>query len=106
MTIQITISNKGYFIEQGIIKVDKKPIDRIKRVFSIGGKLYFKDIMPITRYPIVTTMNHSRRNPFPIGDITLIRPLQEQLNKITSKITAYISAITNLMGFLPKRFWC
>ena len=102
LTVQITISNKGYFIGQGIITVDEIPIDRIKRVFSIGGKPYFIDIMPISRYPIVTTMNHSRRNPFPIGDVALIRPLQEQLNKITSKITAYISAITNLMGFLPK----
>jgi len=102
LTTQITISNKGYFIEQGIIKVDEKPIDRIKRVFSIGGKLYYNDIMPISKYPIVTSMIHSRRNPFPIGDISLIRPLQEQLNKITSKITAYISAITNLTAFTPK----
>lgn len=102
LTVKISLSNKGYFIKQGVIKVDEIPVNRIKRVLSIGDKLYYNDIMPIPLYPIQTSMNHSRRNPFPIGDITLIRPLQEQLNKITSKITAYISAITNLLGFLPK----
>ena len=102
VTVQITLSNKGYFIQQNIIQVDKPLVDRILRVFSIGGKEYFKDILPITRYPIQTAMNGFQRNPFPIGDIALIRPLQEQLNKVTSKITAYISAITNLTAFVPK----
>lgn len=102
VTVQITISNKGYFIQQGIIEVKEIPIDRIERVLSIGGKFYFGDIMPISLYPIVTAMNHFQRKPFPLGDIHLVRPLQEQLNKISSKITAYISAITNLTGFIPK----
>lgn len=103
VTKQIELTNKGYLIEQGIIKVDQSPIDRIKRVFSIGRQLVYPvDIMQLSLYPIVTTMNHFQRNPFPLGDIRLIRPLQEQLNKISSKITAYISAITNLTAFTPK----
>ena len=101
-TTEISIANKGYLIQQGIIESNEVKIDRIKRVLSIGGKLYFKDTMPISIYPIQTSMNHSQRNPFPIGDIRLIRPLQQQLNKITSKITAYISAITNLLAFVPR----
>jgi len=100
-TTQISITNKGYLIQQGIIESKEILIDRIKRILSIGGKLYFKDILPISMYPIQTTFNHHQRNPFPTGDIRLIRPLQEQLNKITSKITAYISAITNLLAFVP-----
>ncbi len=101
-TTKIIPTIKGYLIQLKVIKVDEPLIDRIQRVFSIGGKLYFKDIMPISRYPIVTTLNHHSRNPFAMGDIRLVRPLQEQLNKVTSKITAYISAIVNLIGFVPK----
>ena len=101
-TTQITVVNKGYLIKTGKIESRETPVDRIKRVLSIGGKLHYKDTLPISRYPIQTTMNQHQRNPFPIGDIRLVRPLQEQLNKITSKITAYISAITNLIAFVQQ----
>lgn len=101
-TTQINETNKGYLIQLGAIQMKEVLVDRIERVLSIGGKLYYKDVLPISRYPIVTAMNHHQRNPFPSGDIRKIRPLQEQLNKISSKITAYISAITNLIVFVQK----
>ena len=101
-TTEITVVNKGYLIQQGIIESEEIKIDRIKRVLSMGGKRYFVDIMPISKYPIQTAMNHHQRKPFPLGDIRLVRPLQQQLNVTTSKITAYISAITNLLAFVPS----
>ena len=101
-TTRITPTNKGYFIQQGVIESKEILVDRIQRVLSIGGKLYFKDILPVTMYPIQTTFNHHQRSPFAMGDVRLVRPLQEQLNKISSKITAYISAITNLLAFVPQ----
>lgn len=101
-TTKIEEVNKGYFIELGVIKMTEVLVDRIKRVFSIGGKLYYKDTLPVSLHTIRTAMNHHKRNPYPLGDIRYVRPLQEQLNKITSKITAYISAIANLLAFIPK----
>ena len=101
-TTQISITNKGYLIQQGVIKSNEVLIDRIKRVLSIGSKLYYKDVLPISMYPIQTTFNIHQRHPFAMGDVRLVRPLQQQLNKVTSKITAYISAITNLLAFVPQ----
>ena len=46
------IANKGYLIEMGAIESKEVPVDRIKRVLSIGGKLYFKDTLPISLYPM------------------------------------------------------
>ena len=101
-TTKLSITNLGKLMNEGIIEVNFPKIDRIKRVLTIGGKLYHKSVMPIKDYPIVTWMLHHNRNPFPQGDIRLVRPLQEQLNKIDSLIIAYNTNITNVKVFVPE----
>lgn len=90
-------------LEKGIIKYDTPLVDRIKRVFSIGTKEYANYIIPKIRdYPIVTAMLHQSRNPFPMGDIRLVKNLQEELNKIDNLIITYHQNIANLSFFVPK----
>ena len=59
------------------------------------------DILPLEDYPVIPFMLHHMRNPFPQGDIVRVRPLQEQLNKTNSKLTAYLSKMTSLNVFVP-----
>ena len=101
-TTQLIPKMKGELVEEGIIKLDLPTVNRVKRVFTIGDELVNEATLPIEDYPIVTFMLHSMRNPFPMSDVRLVRPLQEQLNKIKSKLTAYLSAIANLVAFVPK----
>lgn len=101
-TTQLKPTVMGELIQLGVIKVSEPLINRIKRVYSIGNKEVLNEILPIEDYPIVTFMLHHKRNPFPMSDIRLVKPLQEQLNKIMSLIIAYNTNITNVKYFVPK----
>lgn len=100
-TTKIQITNKGQLISEGVIKVDFPLITRVERVLTIGGKTVFEDILPIEDYPIVTFMLHSQRNPYPMSDVRLVRPIQEQLNKLESLKIAYITNVVNVKYFIP-----
>lgn len=91
----------GELVNMGVIKVSEPLITRIRRVYTIGNKLVLDEILPLEDYPIVTFMLHHKRNPFPMSDIRLVKPLQEQLNKIMSLILAYNTNITNVKYFVP-----
>ena len=95
-------TTKAEMIELGVIKVSEPRVNRIKRIYSIGNKEVLNEILPIEDYPIVTFMLHHKRNPYPMSDIRLVKPLQEQLNKIMSLIIAYNTNITNVKYFVPK----
>lgn len=100
-TTMLRPSSIGELIDMGVIKVSNPLITRIKRVYTVGTKQVLNDILPIDEYPIVTFMLHHKRNPFPMSDIRLVKPLQEQLNKIMSLILAYNTNITNVKYFVP-----
>ena len=101
-TTQIKEVTKGDFVEQGIILKDEPKIDRIRRVLSIGGKLIENEVLPISNYPIVASMLDHNRNPYPTGDIRRVKPLQEQLNVLDSRIQAYLRAISTLRAFTTQ----
>ena len=101
-TTQLKSTVIGELIQNGVIDVSTPMVNRIKRVYSIGQKIVLNEILPIEEYPIVTFMLHHKRNPYPMSDIRLVKPLQEQLNKIMSLILAYNTNITNVKYFVPK----
>lgn len=101
-TTTIKITNKIELLELGILKYETILIDRIRRVLTVGNKLVWNDVMPIQHYPVITFMLHHNRNPYPGSDVGLVKPLQEQLNKIDSLIIAYNTNITNLKVLLPE----
>ena len=101
-TTQIIQTTKQEFIETGVIRVDYPRVPRIKRVFTIGRQIVSNDILPVKDHPVVTYMAHHARTPYPMSDVRLVRPLQEQLNKMNSKIVAYLNNVASLNIFLPK----
>lgn len=92
----------GDLIKNGVIKLNEVQLTRVKRVLTIGKKLFFKGVMEISEYPIVTFMLHHNRNPFAYGDVRLTKSLVEQLNKIESLIITHAINTTNLKVFLPE----
>lgn len=101
-TTQLKLVTKGELVDQGVIELTQPRVTRIRRVFSIGGVLVVNEVLPLSNYPIVTSMLHHNRNPYASGDIRLIRPLQEQLNILDSRIQAYLRMITTLRAFTNK----
>jgi len=100
-TTQLQPTTIGRLVEDSVIKISTPLVNRIRRVYTIGQKLVLNEVLPIEDYPIVTFMLHHKRNPFPMSDVRLVRPLQEQLNKIMSLIIAYNTNITNVKYFVP-----
>lgn len=101
-TTRIEIVTILQLVNEGYVIVNEPLVDRIKRVYTIGGVKVSESVMPISNYPIVTCKHHDNRNPYPHGDVRLVKPLQEQLNKIDSLIIAYNTNIANVKAFLPK----
>jgi len=106
-TTMLDAVTKGDLIEKGIIKLSQPPVSRIKRVLSIGGIEYRNYLMEtkkgaIEDYPIVFVPLHHQRNPFPQGDVRLVKSIQEQLNKIDNLIITYNQNITNVKLFVQR----
>ncbi len=106
-TQKLFVTTRGDLIREGKIQLSQPYIDRIKRVFTIGGAEYANYIMEnekggLEDYPIVTSMLHHFRNPYPMSDVQLAKSLQEQLNKIDNLIITYNQNITNVKLFVQK----
>lgn len=101
-TRKLEVVTKGDLLRQGKLKFNTPFVDRIQRVFSVGDKVIANYIMEIETDPIVLVMLHHSRNPFPMGDISLVKSLQDQLNKIDNLIITYNQNITNVKMFVQK----
>ena len=106
-TQKLFVVTKGDLIKEGKIQLSQPYVNRIKRVFTIGRAEYANYIMEnekggLEDYPIVTSMLHYFRNPYPMSDVQLSKSLQEQLNKIDNLIITYNQNITNVKMFVQK----
>lgn len=101
-TTQINRVTMRDLMEQGYIRYEIVPVDRIKRSLVIGEKLYREAVLPISLYPIGISMLHHTDNPFCYGDTRLAKSAQEQINKIASIIIAYNINISALRAFIQK----
>jgi hypothetical protein len=89
-------------VEAGIIVVNEFWNTRILRHFSVGGKLLYKQVLPISEYPIIPVPNHWRRNPYPMSDVSMAKGMQEYINKIRSLIMAHAANAANVKVFIPN----
>jgi hypothetical protein len=95
-TTKISVLKKAHMIEQGNTLVQEIEEDRVRVTCSIGKDTVLYDyIMPCRNYPIVTFMNRHNRTPYPLGDITFVKGLQEYINKINSLIIAHATSTTS-----------
>jgi hypothetical protein len=100
--VAIFATTKGELVNRGVIEMQRVVLNRIKRVMTIGDRLYFEGIMPIEEYPIVPIANRQDRNPYPMSDVSFVRPMQDSLNKIHMLMIANASSSTNVKVFVPE----
>jgi len=101
-TIKIDVVKTEQLLREGLLEWKKIFVDKIERTLLIGDKLYRKVVTPHSRYPFAVTMLHHTGTPFPYGDARLTKPIQEQINKTRSIITAYNINIASLKVFVPE----
>ncbi len=80
---QVTIAE---LLQNEVLKIESVMLPRIQRVLSVGGVLVTDTILPISEHCIKTQMLYHNRNPYPYGDVRLVKPLQETLNKLNSLV--------------------
>jgi hypothetical protein len=89
-------------IEQGVIEVVKVLSTKVHQCVVIGDKLLYKRVLPIDQYPIVPFINIHTRTPYPMGDVRLVKGMQEYINKTRSLIIAHATTSTNTKILVPE----
>lgn len=77
------------------MELEVKRRRHIRRITILGDVLLYDEVLPITRYPIVPMMTNHDGNPFPIAEISLLRPLVEAANKIDQKTIEWLTRAAN-----------
>lgn len=101
-TRKLEAVTKAQLLQEGKLKYNTPFVDRCQRVFSVGDKVVVNYVMEVELDPIVLVMLHHSRNPYPMGDISLVKSLQDQLCKIDNLIITYNQNITNVKMFVQK----
>ena len=97
-------STMGEMIDQGIVPVTEFLLSRIRVVGSSGDVLVYDPvILPTSHYPTVCFPGSHNRNPYTIGEVQRMRPLQDIINKTMSLILAHASTSTNQKVFVPRQ---
>ena len=102
-TVQVDRVINAQLLAEGLLEWAAVLVDRIQQTLVIGEKLYKEPVVtPFSTYPFGITMLHHTDTPYPYGDARLARPVQEQINKARSLITAYNTNIASLKLFVPE----
>jgi len=101
-TTQIQIVDKGSLVDSGKILMNRVDETRVKVVASVGDSLLYIRILPCMDYPIVPLTNVHLRNPYPLSDVRIYKPIQQYINKIRSLIIAHASTSTNVKLLIPR----
>ena len=89
-------------IAEGAVQLREITAKRIWRIITIGQKKYWSGYTTSADYPLVPINNHWNRNPYPISDVNMVRPVQELINKLNSLIIANAASSTNQKVLLPR----
>ena len=89
-------------IEAGMVEIVKVPVSRIYLCVVIGNKKLYQRELPTDKYPIVPFCNMHTRTPFPVGDVRMVKEMQEYINKTRSLIVAHATTSTNVKILVPE----
>ena len=89
-------------VQQGQIEIVRIQSKKVKQCVIVGDKMLYKRILPINQYPIVPIMNIHTRTPYPMGDVRMVKGLQEYINKTRSLIIAHATTSTNTKILVPE----
>lgn len=77
--------------------------DRIRLTVTAGTDVeLFKGYMPTSVYPIVPLFLHHNRNPYPSGDVTLVKGMQREINKRRSLFLHNLTLMGNYRMLAEK----
>ena len=94
-----TISN---MVSEGYMKKNEYSKQEVYRKLVIGKRKYYEGWTDLTEYPIIPFVNRHNGNPYPVGDISMTKDLQKELNKIRSTILTHAANTASVKVALPK----
>jgi hypothetical protein len=101
--VKIEFIDNEFLLKQGIVEAQKIICPRIRRVLTIGDQIVYNEQMwEIEDYPLVPLYNRFERNPYPKGDVAIVKNTQEQLNKLEMLIVAHTANSTNVKVWYPQ----
>ena len=100
--VMFTVMNIEDLIENKAIAHRKIMVSRIYQCITIGNKHLWSGYLPTEHYPIIPINNMWNRTPYPISDVSMVRSLQEMINKLNSLIVANAASSTNQKILLPR----
>ena len=96
---QITFSD---LVNMGHIDTVKVDVPRIYLCVVIGDQKLYQRELPTDKYPIIPFCNIHTRTPFPVGDVRMVKAMQEYINKTRSLIVAHATTSTNVKILVPE----
>ena len=85
-----------------LIEVARVQVRRVHQCVIIGDQKLYSRILPTEQYPIVPFCNIHTRTPFPLGDVRMVKNMQEYINKTRSLIVAHATTSTNTKILIPE----
>jgi hypothetical protein len=88
--------------ESGLIQVTSVQVKRVHQCVVVGDKKLYSRVLPIETYPIVPFVNIHTRTPYPVSDVSMIKGMQQYINKTRSLIIAHATTSTNTKILVPS----
>ena len=102
-TVYMEVVPMQQLVDEGIIQIQKTYQDRMYRCLSYGGVHIFSGYMgDLREYPLVPVNFRHNRTPYPISDVTMVKGLQELVNKTRSLILSHTANSANIKVILPR----
>lgn len=89
-------------LDLGILESKPLQLRRIQLVISIGDIEFYNGYLPTEEYPVIPFNNRFDRHPYPMGDVEFVKPMQDVINNLHSKIIANLSSGNNQKLIVPR----
>jgi hypothetical protein len=93
LDVQVVTFNELY--KAGMIQVTSVQVKRVHQCVVVGDKKLYSRILPVEKYPIIPFVNIHTRTPYPVSDVSMIKGMQQYINKTRSLIIAHATTSTN-----------
>ena len=88
--------------QNGMIQVAAIQVKRVHMCVVMGDTKLYSRMLPTENYPIVPFCNIHTRTPYPLSDISMIKSMQQYINKTRSLVIAHATTSTNTKILIPE----
>ena len=86
----------------GLIQVTKVPVRRVHMCVVMGDTKLYSRVLPVEHYPIIPFVNIHTRTPYPVSDVSMVKSMQQYINKTRSLVVAHATTSTNTKILVPE----